>query len=303
MKDAKSSCQWIRKINGAAVSDVDPEGDSWQIANQTICSWGGFEGKILRIADHLDVQPMNLFRSLEALPRESHLGSVVSMPIPKTLDDYGSFLIDIDFGMPKGEPISKTGKSIESWESEPGGGFHGVLIWMARDDFLAHKKSGAGLQRRFWGDLRLEDLAERCGFVEFPVVGHEAGGIGCGGLIHGFGDPVLKLVTEAGHQFKSRCGHFHHHLAAVVDGVGALHVSELFQAIYQSSGGSCRVTHLAGDVRHGHLLRRRKKAEEKELGERNVVAIQLFRQVQQEFALAEQNEICQLRVILGEGLG
>lgn len=63
------------------------------------------------------------------------------------------------------------------------------------------------------------------------------------------------------------------------------------------------MTHLTGNVRHGHFLRCGEETEEEELGERNVVAIQLFRQVQQEFALTEQNEICQLRVILGEGLG
>jgi hypothetical protein len=110
---------------------------------------------------------------------------------------------------------------------------------------------------------------------------------------------VLELIAETSHELEALGGDADEDLAAIVDGVGALHVAELFEAIHEASGGSGGVAHLASDVRHGELRGGGEVAQQEELGEGDIVAVQLSGEVQQELTLAEQNEVCQLGVVFG----
>ena len=62
---------------------------------------------------------MDLLGSLESISLKSHFLGVISMPVPKSLNDNGSFLVHIDVGVPEGESMSKSPESIESGEGEP----------------------------------------------------------------------------------------------------------------------------------------------------------------------------------------
>jgi hypothetical protein len=57
------------------------------------------------------------------------------------------------------------------------------------------------------------------------------------------------------------------------------------------------MAHFLSDVSHGQLFRGGQVAKEKKLSKRNVIAIELPRQVEQKLTLAEQNEIRQLSVV------
>jgi hypothetical protein len=59
------------------------------------------------------------------------------------------------------------------------------------------------------------------------------------------------------------------------------------------------VTHFAGNVRHRQLGRGSEMPQKKELSERNIVLVELAGKVEEKLTLAEQNEICQLGMVLG----
>ena len=128
-------------------------------------------------------------------------------------------------------------------------------------------------------------------FVATPVVHDKGVHIGRAGFFHGFGDAILKGGAKLGDEVHALVGDADHDLAAVIGGMHALHVAELFQAINETGGGSGGVAHLAGDISHGQLLGGAEVTEKVKLGERHVAAAQVLGEVQQKLALTEQDKV------------
>src|SRR5688572_25790371 len=60
--------------------------------------------------------------------------------------------------------------------------------------------------------------------VQLAIRRHEAGGVFGGRFAHGISDLVLQFVAQAAHEFDPARGDADEHLAAIIHGMGALHV-------------------------------------------------------------------------------
>ena len=158
--------------------------------------------------------------------------------------------------------------------------------------------SGSDFQIRI-----VRDLARRRRVVQLPVGRDKAASVRRLGLFHGLSNASLEFIAQATNQIDPLRRDSNEHLTAVINGVGSFHVAELLQPIDEPCGSGGGVPHLAGNVRHGQLLRGREVAEKEKLSERDIVLIQVPREIQQELTLAEQDEIRQLCGIAGREFG
>lgn len=99
---------------------------------------------------------------------------------------------------------------------------------------------------------------------------------------HDIGDVAGEVVSELLDELNAFGGDLDHDFAAVIGGVEALDVAQFFQAVDEAGRGGRAVTHFAGDVGHGQLLLTGEVSEQKELGVRDVPAVQFTREVEQE---------------------
>ena len=90
------------------------------------------------------------------------------------------------------------------------------------------------------------------------------------------------IVFDSRHEREAFRRNLDANFSAIVGGMGAFQIVEVFQPVHQSRRRRRRVSHPPRDLRHGHRIARRQRREQKKLHERNVAAPEFTREIQEE---------------------
>ena len=108
---------------------------------------------------------------------------------------------------------------------------------------------------------------------------------------HDIGEISSDFLAHVSNKLSAFVGNADHDLATVLSSMHSLDVAELLEPIDKSSGGSCGMAHLFGDVGHRQVILTRKVGEQEKLGERDVTAVKLVREVENAGALCEEDKV------------
>ena len=81
-------------------------------------------------------------------------------------------------------------------------------------------------------------------------------------------------------------------LAAIVGSMHALDIAQFLKTVHETRGRGGGMPHFTGDIRHGELFGCAEVAQKVKLSEGDVATTQVLGEVEQEFALTEEDEVC-----------